>query len=48
MFMNNIFKEHLNKYALINLDNVIVYSPTFDQHLIDVEVILKTLARENL
>ena len=43
MFMNQLFKRHIGKYALIYLDDIIIYSPSFEQHLKDVASVLSTL-----
>jgi hypothetical protein len=32
--MNNIFKKELYKFVLVYLDDIIIYSKTFDDHLI--------------
>ena len=48
MFLNDIFKDHLQKHAIIYLDNIIVYSSTYEQHIKDVKAVLDTLRKEKI
>ena len=41
--MNELLKEHLDKRAMVYLDDVIIYSKSQEQHVDDVKTILKIL-----
>ena len=45
-FMNEVFKDHIGKRALVYLDDIIIYSPSEKEHHTDVRLVLDTL-REN-
>ena len=47
-YMNKVFKEHIGVRALIYLDDIIIYSPTKEQHLHDVKAVLETLKKNQL
>ena len=46
--MNTIFKEAIGKIVVVYLDNIIVYSPNEDQHLLDLKKVLNILRYNNL
>ena len=43
MFMNRLFASHIDKHALIYLDNIIIYSVSRAQQLKDIKSVLETL-----
>ena len=47
-FINEVFAPHIGKHALVYLDNIIVYSPSLEQHHKDLEAIFKTLQTHRL
>ena len=44
--MNQLFKEYLDKFVVIYLDNIVVYSQTLEEHVKHLLIIFKVL-REN-
>ena len=46
--MNNLFKDHLWKWVLIFLDDVLAYDSTEEEHFKHIEVIFKLLRAANL
>ena len=46
--MNTVLKEHISKICVVYLDDITVYSKTFEQHLKDLEIIFKTLKEAKL
>ena len=46
--MNNIFKNELYKFVLVYLDDIIVYSKTFDGHLIHLRKVFELLLSAGL
>jgi hypothetical protein len=46
--MNEVFKEELDTCVIIYLDDILVYSPTLEQHRKDVRRILQKLRQERL
>lgn len=46
-FKNNIFRPYLDKFVLVYLDDILIYSKTKDEHLKHLEVILDKL-REHI
>ena len=43
MVMNDLFREILNKKVLVYLDDILVYSPTKEQHVKDIREVLQLL-----
>ena len=41
--MNNIFKDELYKFVLVYLDDIIIYSKTFDGHLTHIRKVFELL-----
>lgn len=41
--MNHIFKHALRKYVLVFFDDILIYSPTWHEHLYHLENVLKVL-----
>ncbi len=46
--MNNIFKNKLYKYVLVYLDDIIIYSKTFEDHLIHLRKVFELLLSAGL
>lgn len=42
-YMNKVFAKHIREYALMYLDNIIIYSLTKEQHNKDIRALLNTL-----
>jgi hypothetical protein len=47
-FMNRTFAKHLGKYAVIYLDDILIYSKTKEDHIKHVTEVLKTVQKANL
>ena len=41
--MNNILREHLGKYCLVYMDDVLIYSKTPQMHMLHLRALLQTL-----
>lgn len=46
--MNEVLQEHIGKHAFVYLDDIIVYSPTFDDHLEHLALVFESLRGANL
>ena len=46
--MNNIFKNELYKFVLVYLDDIIIYSKTFEDHLIHLRNVFELLLSAGL
>src|SRR5277367_6328261 len=46
--MNNIFHNYLDKFVIVYLDDILIYSKTKEEHLQHVRIILKTLRKHKL
>lgn len=46
--MNNVLREHVNKICVIYMDDILVFSTSLQEHLINLEKIFKTLREANL
>ena len=46
--MNKLFREYLNDFAAVYIDDIMIYSKTFEEHLHHIELILKKLKEVNL
>jgi hypothetical protein len=46
--MNDIFKEYLDKFVIIYLDDILVYSKTEEDHLRHLQTVLRTLRKHKL
>ena len=46
--MNNIFRSILYKYVLVYLDDIIIYSETYEEHLQHLREVLKRVKKANL
>ena len=46
--MNELFKAELHKYVLIFLDDILIYSPTLEEHVDHIRRVMLTLRAANL
>jgi hypothetical protein len=46
--MNNIFKNELYKFVLVYLDDIIIYSKTFEDHLLRLRKVFELLLSPGL
>lgn len=42
---NSVFKLYLQKFILVFIDDILVYSRSFDDHICHIEIVLKTLCQ---
>lgn len=47
-YMNNVLREHLDKYCVVYMDDILVYSRTLEEHVEHVRKILRALKKHNL
>ena len=48
ILINNIFREYLDKFVVVYLDDILIYSRTREEHLQHVRIVLKTLRKHKL
>ena len=46
--MNDIFREYLDKFVVVYLDDILIYSRTKEEHLQHVRIVLSTLRKHKL
>jgi hypothetical protein len=46
--INNILREHLDKFIIVYLDDILIYSETFEEYRKHVHTVLQALERANL
>ena len=46
--MNDVFHEYLDKFVIIYLDDILIFSPTFEEHLHHLKTVLELLRRHKL
>jgi hypothetical protein len=46
--MNNVLREQLDKYVVVYMDDILIYSRTLEEHVEHVRTILKVLKKHNL
>jgi hypothetical protein len=46
--MNNIFSQYLDKFVLVFIDDILVYSKTKEEHKEHLRIVLKTLRKHKL
>jgi hypothetical protein len=44
VYINNILRKYLDVFVVVYLDNILVYSKTYDDHVRDVRKVLQALA----
>jgi hypothetical protein len=47
-YMNNVLREQLDKYVVVYMDDILIYSRTLEEHVEHVRTILKVLKKHNL
>jgi hypothetical protein len=46
--MNDVFRPFLDDFIIVYLDNILIFSGNWDEHVRHVKKVLDTLQRENL
>jgi hypothetical protein len=46
--MNDVFKPYLDDFVIVYLDDILIFSSTWDEHVRHVKQVLDTLQREKL
>jgi hypothetical protein len=46
--MNSIFNQYLDKYLLVFIDDILLYSKTKEEHEEHLEIVLQTLRKPKL
>lgn len=46
--MNNTLKEYINKICVVYMDDILIFSTSFDEHINSINKIFKTLRKANL
>jgi hypothetical protein len=46
--MNDVFRPFLDEFVIVYLDDILVFSGTWDEHVRHVKQVLDTLQREKL
>ncbi|KAE8718992.1 DnaJ protein ERDJ2A [Hibiscus syriacus] len=46
--MNHVLKEFIGKFVVVYFDDILIYSSSFDSHVIHVRMVLEVLRREHL
>jgi hypothetical protein len=46
--MNSILEPYLRKFVLVFFDDILIYSPTFERHLVHLRQVLETLSNNQL
>ncbi len=47
-FINDVFRDMLGRWAIVYMDNILIYSNTFDSHVLNVRAVLKRLIDHQL
>src|SRR5687768_333512 len=48
MLMNEIFREYLDKFVIVYVDDILIYSKTFTEHLKHLEKVLQALQKARI
>lgn len=43
-YINNVLRKYLDVFVVVYLDNILIYSKTYDDHVRDVRKVLQALA----
>ena len=46
--MNRVFKEYLDKFIIVFIDDILVYSRTMEEHKLHLKIVLETLREKKL
>ena len=46
--MNRVFMEHLDKYTIVFIDDILVHSRTVEEHKLHLKIVLEKLREKNL
>ena len=46
--MNRLFKEHLDKFVIVFIDDILVYSRTMEEHKLNLKIVLEKLREKKL
>ena len=46
--MNDVFRPFLNDFVIVYLENILIFSRTWDEHVRHVKQVLDTLQREKM
>ena len=46
--MNDIFRRHLRKFILVFFDDILVYSPTLEKHVEQLQIVFEILRSQSL
>ena len=47
-FINSVLRPYLEKFVILYLDDILIYSKTLDEHVEHVRTVLKTLLKNDL
>lgn len=48
ILMNAIFKEQLRKFVSVFFDNILIYSPNFQDHVVHLKLVITTMEENSL
>ena len=46
--MNRVFKKYLDKFVIVFIDDILIYSKTEEEHVEHLRIVLETLRQEKL
>ncbi|KAK1804339.1 hypothetical protein P4O66_020357 [Electrophorus voltai] len=47
-YINEVLKEYLGRSVISYIDNILIYSSSWNQHMLDVQAVLQSLLRNHL